>query len=86
LIYKDWMRAEEPGFDGWMREVDGTLRLWPMQGFACRAIGNSIPVLRIEYLRPPGTMVRTGKLQVHLSTQQAGLLSSALLRAVGKLE
>jgi len=86
LIYKDWMLADGPGFDGWRREVDGTLRLWPMQGFACRAIGNRIPVMRIDYLRPPGNLARAGTLQVHLSAQQAGLLAGALLRAVETLE
>jgi hypothetical protein len=86
LIYKDWMLADEPGFEGWRREVDGTLRLWPLQSFSCRAIGNRIPVLRIDYLRPPGNLARSGTLQVHLSAQQAGLLAGSLLRAVETLE
>jgi hypothetical protein len=86
LIYDDWMRAEGSCFKDWLREVDSKLSLYPMQGFACRAIGNRVPIMRIDYLRPPGNLVRTGKLQVHLSSQQAGLLAGALLRAVETLE
>ncbi len=86
MIYKDWMLAEGPGFDGWLRETDGTLCLRPMQSFDCRVIENRIPIMRIDYLRAPGNLVRTGKLQLHLSAQQAGLLAGTLLRAVETLE
>jgi hypothetical protein len=26
---------EKPEFEDWLREADGTLRLWPMQDFSC---------------------------------------------------
>jgi hypothetical protein len=85
LTDKDGILANAPDFEGWREEADGT-SIWPMQGFACRLIGNRIPVMRIDYLRPPGSLARTGTLQVHLSSQQACLLAGALLRAVETLE
>jgi hypothetical protein len=85
LTDKDWIPANAPDSEGWAEEADGT-SIWPMQGFACRMIGNRIPVMRIDYLRPPGSSTRSGTLQVHLSSQQACLLAGALLRAVETLE
>ena len=76
------IQPNETEFEGWSREADGSLRLWPMQGFSCRAIYDGLPVMRIDFLYPPGHDVRAGKLQVHMSPQQAKDLSSALLSAL----
>lgn len=86
MNYKNAMFVSGTEFEGWTRELDGSLRLWPMESFACRVIGDQIPVVRIDYLRPPGHAERTGKLQIHLSPQQARMLSAALLHVVGELE
>lgn len=82
------IRATRDGVDhdGWIREDDGALRLWPMAGYSCRVVDGRVPAIRIDYLQPPGTAVRTGKLQVHMSPQQARLLCSALMRAVQDIE
>jgi hypothetical protein len=69
----------------WVRETDGSLRLWPMENFSCLMVGG-VPAIRIDYLRPPGSPVRTGRLQLHMSCQQARQLSSALLRALHEAE
>ena len=72
--------------DDWIREDDGSLRLCPMAGYSCRVVDGRVPAIRIDYLLPPGTPNRTGKLQVHMSPQQARLLCSALMRAVQDIE
>lgn len=74
------------GFEDWAMEADGTLRLWAMQGFSCRTVDRGVPVMRIDFLYPPGHSVRAGKLQVHMSRQQASLLACALLSAVKPLD
>ena len=78
--------AGDPADDGWIREPDGSLRLWPMESYACRIVEGNIPAIRIDYLRPPGSPVRTGKLQVHMSSQQARLFCSALMKALQEIE
>jgi hypothetical protein len=72
----------EIGPDGWIRESDGSLRLWPMNSYSCRIVEGDIPAVRIDFLQPPGSTVRMGKLQIHMSAQQARQLCSALLRAL----
>jgi hypothetical protein len=76
---------DEGDFEGWVREADGTLSLWPMQSFACGMTSQGIPVMRIDFLYPPGHAIRSGTLQLHLSPQQAKLLGAALLSTVGAL-
>lgn len=72
--------------DGWVRESDGSLRLWPMAGYSCRVVDGRVPAIRIDYLQPRGTPNRTGKLQLHMSPQQARLLCSALMKAIQDIE
>ena len=76
---------DEADFEGWIREADGTLHLWPMQSFACGMTSRGIPAMRIDFLYPPGHPIRLGTLQLHLSPQQAKLLGAALLSVAGTL-
>jgi hypothetical protein len=76
---------DEADFEGWLKEADGTLHLWPLQSFACGMTSQGIPVMRINFLYPPGHPIRPGTLQLHMSPQQARLLGTALLSAVGAL-
>ena len=78
----DRLSQDESDFEGWTTEEDGTLRLWPMQGFSCRRLSQGVPALRIAFLAPAGCDPRCGALQVHMSLQQASLLAAALLSAV----
>lgn len=72
----------EAGPDGWIREADGSLRLWPMKSYSCRIVEGDIPALRIDFLLPPGSAARMGKLQIHMSAQQARQFCAALARAL----
>jgi hypothetical protein len=74
------------GPDGWIREDDGSLRLWPMNSYSCRIVEGDIPAVRIDFLQPPGSAVRLGKLQIHMSTQQARQFCSALMRALDDIK
>jgi hypothetical protein len=86
MAWRNGVVQDESEFDGWLREADDTLRLWPMQSFSCGVISQGIPVMRIDFLYPPGQSIRAGTLQVHMSPQQARLLGVALLSAVRALE
>jgi hypothetical protein len=72
----------EAGPDGWVREADGDLRLWPMKSYSCRIVEGGIPAVRIDFLLPPGSAARIGKLQVHMTAQQARQFCAALTRAL----
>jgi len=72
--------------DGWMREADGSLRLWPMESYSCRIVRGHVPAIRIDYLRPPGCAQRKGKLQLHMSMQQARQFCAALQKAMQDAE
>jgi hypothetical protein len=76
----------QPDFTGWLRERDGNVHLWPMQDFSCVLTAQGRPALRIDFLYPPGHGLRSGRLQVHLSSEQARQLAAALLSAVRALE
>ena len=74
---------DRPEFKDWLRDPNGMVRLWAMQDFSCGTICQGIPVMRINFLSPPGYPVRNGTLQVHMSPQQAKQLSAALFFTLG---
>jgi hypothetical protein len=76
----------EAGPDGWIREADGELRLWPMKSYSCRIVEGGIPAVRIDFLLPPGSAARIGKLQVHMTAQQARQFCDALKRALADVK
>jgi hypothetical protein len=53
-----------------------------MRSFSCGVTGDGLPVLQIECFCPPGRSMRVGKLQVHMTPEQAKRLARVLLTAI----
>lgn len=68
-------------FKNWVKEPDGTVRLWPSTGGQAAIVGKQIIAVRIDYEGPDTPPGQTDKFQFHITPEHARHLGRWLLEA-----